>query len=129
MAPSVRRARPAVPEAVDVVLQRALAPVPADRFGSALEFARALESSERSALSTVTAAPAPAPARPARRVPSGALLLVLGVLVGAGALFAWRRQEDRVPAATASGPVGLAVLPFDTEGDTANAYFADGITE
>jgi TolB-like protein len=52
---------------------------------------------------------------------------VLGLLVGAGALFAWRRQEDRVPA-TASGPVGLAVLPFDVEGDTANAYFADGIT-
>ena len=55
-------------------------------------------------------------------------MLVLGLLVGAGALFAWRRQEDRVPAATAAGPVGLAVLPFDTEGDTANAYFADGIT-
>jgi TolB-like protein len=53
---------------------------------------------------------------------------VLGLLVGAGALFAWRRQEDRVPSATAAGPVGLAVLPFDTEGDTANAYFADGIT-
>ncbi len=94
-APSVRRSRPAVPEAVDVVLQRALAPVPADRFGSALEFARALESSERSALSTVTAASAPA--RPERRVPSGALVLVLGLLVGAGALFAWRRQEDRCP--------------------------------
>ncbi len=125
-APSVRRSRPAVPEAVDVVLQRALAPVPADRFGSALEFARALEASERSALSTVTAAPAGI--RAERRIPSGALLLALGLLVGAGALFAWRRQEDRVPAATAAGPVGLAVLPFDTEGDTANGYFADGIT-
>jgi eukaryotic-like serine/threonine-protein kinase len=126
-APSIRRSRPAVPEAVDLVLQRALAPVPADRFGSALEFARALEASERSALSTVTAAPA-AP-RAERRIPSGAALLVLGLLVGAGALFAWRRQEDRVPAATAAGPVGLAVLPFDTEGDTANVYFADGITD
>jgi eukaryotic-like serine/threonine-protein kinase len=126
-APSVRRSRPAVPEAVDLVLQRALAPVPADRFASAIEFARAMESSERSALSTVTAVPAVT--RPERRMPSGAALLVLGLLVGAGALFAWRRQEDRLPTATAAGPVGLAVLPFDTEGDTANVYFADGITD
>jgi TolB-like protein/tRNA A-37 threonylcarbamoyl transferase component Bud32/tetratricopeptide (TPR) repeat protein len=126
-APSVRRSRPAVPEAVDLVLQRSLAPVPADRFASAIEFARAMEASERSALSTVTAAPAVM--RPERRIPSGAALLVLGLLVGAGALFAWRRQEDRVPAGAAAGPVGLAVLPFDTEGDTANAYFADGITD
>jgi eukaryotic-like serine/threonine-protein kinase len=126
-APSVRRSRPAVPEAVDLVLQRALAPVPADRFGSAIEFARAMESAERNALSTATGVPAAT--RPERRIPSGAALLVLGLLVGAGALFAWRRQEDRVPAATAAGPVGLAVLPFDTEGDTANAYFADGITD
>ncbi len=126
-APSVRRSRPAVPEALDLVLQRALAPVPADRFGSAIEFARAMESAERSALSTATGVPAAT--RPERRIPSGAALLVLGLLVGAGALFAWRRQEDRVPAATAAGPVGLAVLPFDTEGDTANMYFADGITD
>ncbi len=126
-APSVRRSRPAVPEAADLVIQQALAPVPADRFGSALEFARALEASARSGVTTVTAAAAVT--RPERRVPSGALLLVLGLLVGAGALFAWRRQGDRVPAAAASGPIGVAVLPFDAEGDTANAYLADGITD
>ena len=109
------------------MIQRALAPVPADRFASALEFARALEASARSGLTTVTAAAAAT--RPERRVPSGALLLVLGLLVGAGALFAWRRQGDRVPAGAASGPIGVAVLPFDAEGDTANAYLADGITD
>jgi TolB-like protein/tRNA A-37 threonylcarbamoyl transferase component Bud32/tetratricopeptide (TPR) repeat protein len=126
-APSVRRSRPAVPDAVDHTLQRALAPVPADRFGSATEFARAMESAERSALSTGIGVPAAT--RVERRIPGGALLLVLGLLVGVGALFAWRRQEDRAPAASAAGPVSLAVLPFDAEGDTANAYFADGVTD
>jgi len=41
--PSVRKARPSVPEAVDLVIQRALAPVPADRFATSGEFARALQ--------------------------------------------------------------------------------------
>src|SRR6204780_696761 len=113
-APSVRRSRPAVPDAVDHTLQRALAPVPADRFGSATEFARAMESAERSALSTGIGVPAAT--RVERRIPGGALLLVLGLLVGVGALFAWRRQEDRAPAASAAGPVSLTVLPFEPEG-------------
>jgi serine/threonine-protein kinase len=41
--PSVRQVRPSVTLALDQALQRALAPVPADRFGSMAEFARALE--------------------------------------------------------------------------------------
>ena len=41
-APSVRQYRPAVPEAVDRAVRKALARVPADRFASAGELARAL---------------------------------------------------------------------------------------
>jgi serine/threonine-protein kinase len=41
--PSVRRGRPSVPEGVDQAIQRALAPVPADRFATAAEFGRALQ--------------------------------------------------------------------------------------
>jgi serine/threonine-protein kinase len=40
--PSARALRPAVPRAVDAALRRALAPVPADRFGTCGEFAVAL---------------------------------------------------------------------------------------
>src|SRR5688572_3845822 len=40
--PSVRVIRPGIPESVDAALQRALALVPADRFASTAEFARAL---------------------------------------------------------------------------------------
>jgi len=43
--PSVRKTRPEVPEALDRVLMKALAKPPAERFGSALEFAQALPSS------------------------------------------------------------------------------------
>jgi eukaryotic-like serine/threonine-protein kinase len=115
--PSVRHSRPSVPEAVDRAIRKALSAVAADRFASGTDFARALETGERSAGT-----------RRGRRVPTGVALLGLGFLVGVGALFAWRRHSDNTPRA-AAGPVGLAVLPFDTEGDTANAYFADGITD
>src|SRR5262245_43606871 len=40
--PSIRAVRPNVPEATDAAIRRALAPVPADRFASAAEFARGL---------------------------------------------------------------------------------------
>src|SRR5687768_1495434 len=40
--PSVRRVRPNVPETVDQAIQRALAPIPADRFASPAQFAQAL---------------------------------------------------------------------------------------
>ncbi len=43
--PSVRAIRPAVPEAVDRAIVKALAKAPADRFGSVLQFAQALPSS------------------------------------------------------------------------------------
>jgi serine/threonine protein kinase len=41
--PAMRRVRPTVPERVDRAVTRALAPVPADRFATAAEFARALQ--------------------------------------------------------------------------------------
>src|SRR6478752_2920046 len=41
--PSVRTARPAVPESVDQAIRKALAPVAADRFAGAAQFAQALQ--------------------------------------------------------------------------------------
>jgi len=132
--PSVRRPRPSVPAGVDEAIRRALAPIAADRFGSIADFARAL-----AAPATVTAStqvstpvsalpPAPAPARAPRprRLPLAAVTLGLGFLVGVGVLFAWRHshaEDDR------TGVKRLAVLPFDNLGDSADAYFADGITD
>jgi TolB-like protein/Tfp pilus assembly protein PilF len=139
--PRVRQARPSVPEQVDAAVARALAPVAADRFNSAEDFARALTttpvtSAAAAAAPVPSAAPeAAAPSRvttpeptrsPARRVPVAALTLVLGFLVGLGVLFAWRRTH--LDAGEDTGPRRLAVLPFENLGDSADAYFADGIT-
>jgi eukaryotic-like serine/threonine-protein kinase len=140
-APSLRRSRPAAPPALDAAVQKALSPVPADRFATAMEFARALEAAERSA-ATVSATAAsrasppagsiaardPGPRREAgRRLPTGVALLGLGFLIGIGALFAWRSRS--ASSAGASGPIRVAVLPFDNLGDTSEAYFSDGLTD
>ena len=142
-APDVRQARPTVPEPIALAIAQALAIVPADRFATAADFARALASP---ALSGVTAAaPSPAstsPLAPAANRTTGSTAnesplrsrtrrplfatLVLGVAIGLGLLFGWSRYRSN------ERPSGLrlvAVLPFQNMGDSADAYFADGITD
>ena len=137
--PSVRKARPSVPEGVDQAIQRALAPVPADRFATAAEFGRALQPSVPVPTAaptsiatpvtspTPTAAPTAPPVTQARRVPVAAITLGVGFLIGLGVLFAWRRTHAAV--SEGAGPKVLAVLPFENLGDTATDYFADGVTD
>jgi serine/threonine-protein kinase len=128
--PSVRTVRPAVPESVDQAIQQALAPVPADRFSGAAQFAQALQparltTTPAATVATATAAPAPAPSR-RPRVPIAAVTLLLGLLIGVGLLFAWRHGR---PETARSDERRIAVLPFQNLGDSADAYFADGITD
>lgn len=110
-----------MPHAVDAALTKSLAPVPADRYATALEFAEALDATAGTST--------PATPRAAGRFPVRMAALGLAICIVAAGLFAWRHRVSGVPASTTAGPVGLAVLPFDTEGDTANAYFSDGITD
>jgi eukaryotic-like serine/threonine-protein kinase len=134
--PSIRRVRPAVPEVVDLAIRTALARVPADRYATAGAFARALESAERTTAVSAAAMAGMAPPadmggrRPVgtaagRRFPAAFATLVLGVLLGGGVLFAWRRSVGRGD----SGKTTLAVMPFESVGDSADAYFADGVTD
>ncbi len=134
--PSARATRPNVPEAVDAAIRKALAPVAADRFGSVSLFSQALQpvagvaSTPTVVTTPATGTPpvAPPAVQPARRrpVPIAAAALVLGILIGLGVLFAWRRGQG---SGGATGPRVLAVLPFENLGDSADAYFADGVTD
>jgi eukaryotic-like serine/threonine-protein kinase len=130
-APSVRAVRPNVPEAVDHAIRKALAQVPADRFGSAAELARALTAPAAAATApTVTTSPQPTPspaaARPHRH--RSVVLLGLGFLLGLGVLFGWLRRHGNGPD-DIGGVKRLAVLPFDNLGSAEDEYFADGVTD
>jgi serine/threonine-protein kinase len=139
-APRVRRLRPAVPEAVEQAILKALAPVPADRFPTAAEFARALAApaavprvtTPASTLATAVQVPAPAPPRPTTRrrvrVPVAATALGLGFLIGLGVLFGWLRRHTE-EGAGGRGPKRVAVLPFENLGRPEDEYFADGVTD
>ena len=116
--PSIRVLRPAIPESVDSALRRALSPLPADRFGSTAEFARALAA-------TTVSVPATAP--PRARWPLAAAIAVLL----AGSAFILLRP-DAPPSARESPDraVRLAVLPFRLlSSDSGDRYLAEGITE
>jgi eukaryotic-like serine/threonine-protein kinase len=137
--PSVRSARPNVPVVVDDAIRRALAPVAADRFATAAQFAAALALTGPGPAAVATAvtpaaAPAVAPRETAsahagarRRFPLAAASLTLGFVLGLGLLFGWLRRHGE-----ASGPGGaklLAVLPFENLGGADDEYFSDGVTD
>jgi serine/threonine-protein kinase len=136
--PSVRAVRPNVPEAVDQAIRKALSPVAADRFGSMAQFGQALETAadrrtggQAEGVPATVAAPSTGTnvrpsARPPFRLPVAATALVLGILIGLGVLFAWRRGQGE---GTAGGSRVIAVLPFENLGDSADAYFADGVAD
>ncbi|MGH7627930.1 MAG: protein kinase domain-containing protein, partial [Gemmatimonadales bacterium] len=132
--PSVRKMRASVPAAVAEAIQWALAAVPADRYATAADFGRALQppvvttppAVTVATPSTTPAAPTSAPIARSRRIPIAAITLALGFLIGLGVLFAWRRSHGG--ADDSAGPKRVAVLPFENLGDSADAYFADGIT-
>jgi eukaryotic-like serine/threonine-protein kinase len=135
----LRELRETVPANVERAVAKALAKSPADRFGSAAEFGRALAEGQTGGRTAepLPAAPAPPttdgativqPARPRRlRFPLTAALAI-GFLLGLGVLFGWLRSHGRGDESPA-GAKRLAVLPFENLGATEDEYFADGVTD
>jgi eukaryotic-like serine/threonine-protein kinase len=126
--PRVRVVRPTVPERVEQALTRALALVPADRFASAADFARALAAPAARAGSGTTTTARAAALRPARRPLALGVAAALGLILAVGAGLLWSRSHDPGDAGTA-GPRRLAVLPFENLGNAEDEYFADGVTD
>ncbi len=132
--PSVRAVRSNVPEATDAAIRKALSSVPADRFASTAEFARALTPTATTVAASAVAPAAPRPATAearagARRsrLPRSAAILVLGFVLGLGVLFGWLRRHGAEPGR--EGVKTLAVLPFENLGRPDDEYFADGVTD
>ncbi|HEX5963294.1 MAG TPA: protein kinase [Gemmatimonadales bacterium] len=125
-APSVRTLRADISVGVDQAIRKALALAPADRFATVAEFAQALH--DPPTATTPAAAPAAEPAPPRRRVSPAAVTLMAGLLIGGGALFAWRVMEPGGGRGDGGTRI-VAVLPFDNLGDSADAYFADGVAD
>jgi serine/threonine-protein kinase len=123
--PSARARRPELPAAVDEALQRALSLEPGERFGSVREFARALTGE-------ATWTPAEPVGRSAVRRgrwrPSALVTaLGLGILIGVGILFGWRRSQP--PSTVPAAPPRIAVLPFESRGDSSVALLAEGVSD
>jgi serine/threonine-protein kinase len=138
----LRAVRETTPEPLEALVARMLARAPADRPGSAAEVASALEALRAGAAAATTPVSTPtvvvggakgtsppAPGRTAARLryPLTATLLI-GIAIGLGVLFAWRRGRSS-PDAEGAGPKRLAVLPFQNLGDSGSEYFADGMTD
>ena len=130
-APRVSLLRTTVPEVVDQVVIKALARAPADRHPSAADFCRALAIAPVISSPNTSTGPSKRPAagrlmKSTRNARLAAGTLGFGLLIGAGALFAWLRTG---PPADATGPKRLAVLPFENLGRPEDEYFTDGITD
>ena len=120
--PSAQKSRPEVPEHVDKAIRTAMSKLPENRFATAEEFAAALRS---------PTAPIPtAPTLPAEgksvRISRKAIIGAALALVVVGGTYAGYR---RFAGGGGDEPTRLAVLPFQNQGPSTDAYFAEGVSE
>jgi serine/threonine-protein kinase len=136
--------RPTLPQALAALVMRCLSKRPADRPQSAGEILQTLDeittpsagTAPTTALPAATTPPA-TPVAPSRRprarrnmTATVVILTTVTLMVGTAALAIWRKRTTNPPAAAADDRERrIAVLPFENLGDSADAYFADGITD
>jgi TolB-like protein/tetratricopeptide (TPR) repeat protein len=114
----LRAVRPAVPQALEAVVARALERFPADRYASAADLAQALAVAQDGGL-------APRSRVPWRTVALVGVPVVLVVWLGSVVLGRGNRAGSASPAVRS-----LVVLPFaNTSGNREDEYFSDGMTD
>jgi eukaryotic-like serine/threonine-protein kinase len=125
-APSIRVVRPGVSAELEAALARALATAAADRFNTAIDFSTALGY-------TSVGMSAAAPATTGAEIKIGRRRVLVGIaailLMFVGAATWWLRGRSEAPVSVPMSEASLAVLPFENLGDSADAYFADGVTD
>ncbi|MCZ6918324.1 MAG: protein kinase [Gemmatimonadetes bacterium] len=120
-APPVTNLRPGVSPGIAAALSRALAKTPADRFGTAREFADALTQAEVTTATETTSIATPSQWR------TGAIAAAVLLIVAAGL---W--GIARIGGSAAGGEEALprlVVLPLENLGAAEDEYFAAGMTE
>ncbi len=128
--PRLKIVRDAIPDDLEVVIERALEKVPADRYQTSGEFAKALATASTGAVSRVTAARRSTRAQLAwrRRMNVGIGVGVIVLAAGAWMLFGRHRNGGGGGSSLAQNRV--AVLYFSDESrDSSLGYLADGLTE
>jgi serine/threonine protein kinase len=111
----VRKLRPEVPAALERVIAKALSIDPGKRHATMDELAEALEEFD---------------SVPQKRKPVAARYAALGAGVAVLAMvivYGMTRPGRHAPSK--DKPLRIAVLPFTNQGDSSNAYFADGVTD
>jgi serine/threonine-protein kinase len=131
--PRLKIVRDAIPDDLEVVIERALEKVPADRYQTSGEFAKALTTASTGSVSRITAARRPSRAQITwrRRTNVGVGIGVIALVAGAWLLFG-RRHHGPAGGGTAGGleQNRVAVLYFaDQSRDSSLRYLADGLTE
>ncbi len=132
--PRLKIVRETIPDALENVIQRALAKVPADRYQTAAQFASAIAAASTGTVSRVTARPRMAPlAGPWLGLPRAA---AVGALVGMIVVAGWATRSLWSGNTRAHGITGgldsrrIAVLYFqDLSQDSSLGYVTDGLTE
>src|SRR5712691_6395631 len=131
--PRLKIVRDAIPDELEVVIERALEKVPADRYQTSDEFAKALTTASTGAVSRVTAARRHTRATRWRNpVNMGIGVGVIALLAGAWLLFGRRGSAGTAGTGRGGGLAQnrVAVLYFSDESrDSSLGYLADGLTE
>ncbi|HZI26944.1 MAG TPA: serine/threonine-protein kinase, partial [Gemmatimonadaceae bacterium] len=123
--------KPGIAPPIAALVMQCLEKEPAQRPQNAGDVLAALDAIHSPSAARTTA-PAVASRIPlASRRPLGISLAVAGVALAALTIFLF--QRDKAPASESAAPASdartIAVLPFENLGDSADAYFADGITD
>ena len=129
--PRLKIVRDAIPDELEVVIERALEKVPADRYQTSGEFAKALTAASTGAVSRVTATRRHTRRMTWRRpITAGIGLGAVALIAGAWLLFGRHRNGGESAGAGSLALNRVAVLYFnDASRDSSLRYLADGFTE